>query len=74
MCAYMHHLHIHAPHGLPIPQKYNIYLVSLPSVLYETPGHNERSVMNQQFLLLFSEKRSFMKSTVQFHEKCNAFK
>ena len=45
--TYMHH---------QIPPKYNIYLVGLPSVLYETPGHNERSVLNQMFLLLFSEK------------------
>ena len=47
ICVYMHHLHIHAP------PNYNIYLVGLPSVLYETPGHNERSVLNQLILLLF---------------------
>ena len=88
MCAYMHHLHIHAPHA---PQNM-IYLVGLPSVLlwntrpkwdlcwiscfccfsgsfhekchfscekglssvlYERAGQNERSVLNQLFLLLF---------------------
>ena len=37
----------------------------LPSVLYETPGLNERSVLNQLFLLVFS---------VAFHEKHNAFR
>ena len=47
--TYMHH---------QIPPKCKIYPVGLPSVLYETPGHNERSVLNQVFLLLFSEKRS----------------
>ena len=50
MCVYMYHLHIHAPHA---PWKYKIYLVGLPSVLYERPSQNERSVLNQQFLLLF---------------------
>ena len=33
--TYIHH---------QIPPKYKIYLVGLPSVLYETPGQNERSV------------------------------
>ena len=42
--TYMHH---------EIPPKCKIYLVGLPSVLYETPGHNERSVLNQLFLSLF---------------------
>ena len=45
--TYMHHIHHQ------IPPKYKIYLVGLPSVLYETPGQNERSVLNQLFLLLF---------------------
>ena len=36
--TYMHHIHHQ------IPPKYKIYLVGLPSVLYETPGQNERSV------------------------------
>ena len=63
--TYMHH---------QIPPKYNIYLVDLLSVLYETPGHNERSVLNQMFLLLFSEKRSFMKSAALFSEKQNSMK
>ena len=42
--TYMHH---------QIPPKYKIYLVGPPSVLYERPGQNERSVLNQLFLLLF---------------------
>ena len=54
MCAYMHHIHIYAPPNThvhhQIPSKYKIYLVGLPSVLYETPGQNERSVLNQWFL------------------------
>ena len=53
MCVYMYHLHIHAPHTPPNTTKYKIYLVGLPSVLYKTPGHNERSVLNKVFLLLF---------------------
>ena len=46
--AYMHHIHHQ------IPPKYKIYLVGLPSVLYETPGQNEKiCVLNRLFLLLF---------------------
>ena len=49
MCTiytYMHHqTHVHHQ----IPPKYKIYPVGLPSVLYETPGPNERSVLNQLF-------------------------
>ena len=64
--TYMHH---------QIPPKYNIYLVGIPSVLYETPGQNERSVFNQMFLLLFTEKHNgfqwkvqLVKSIVPFSE------
>ena len=57
-----------------IPPICKIYPVSLPSVLYETLGHNERSVLNQVFLLLFSEKCSLMKSAVLFSEKRNSMK
>ena len=47
---YMHHqTHVHHQ----IPPKYKIYPVGLPSVLYEKPGPNERSVLNQLFLVLF---------------------
>ena len=52
MCVYMHHLHIHAPHAPWITTKYKIYLVDLPSVLYERSGQNETSVLNQLFLWL----------------------
>ena len=45
--TYMHHMHHQ------IPPKYKIYVVGLPSVLYERPGQNERSVLKQLFLLLF---------------------
>ena len=66
--TYMHHMHHQ------IPPKYNIYLVGLPSVLYETPGHNERSVLNLLFLLLFSEKHSaFQWKVHEKHEKHSAF-
>ena len=65
MCAYMHHIHIHAPPNThvhhQIPSKNKIYLVGLPSVLYETPGPNERSVLNQWFCSFsgaFHEKRN----------------
>ena len=47
ICTYMHHIHH------KIPPKYKIYLVGLPSVLYETLDQNERSVLNQLLLLLF---------------------
>ena len=73
MCVYMHHLHIHAPPNYQ--QKYNVYLVSLPSVLYETPGYNERSVLNQMFLLffrcflcIFNEKHHFHTKSATFNE------
>ena len=36
--TYMHHIHHQ------IPSKYKIYLVGLPSILYERPGQNERDV------------------------------
>ena len=75
--TYMHH---------QIPPKCKIYPVGLPSVLYETPGHNERSVLNQLSLFAFQWKvqRFSAKSTVswkvqcfswkvQLHEKCHAF-
>ena len=45
--TYMQHMHHQ------ITPKYKIYLVGLPSVLYERPSQNERSVLNQWFLLLF---------------------
>ena len=78
--TYMHHqTHVHHQ----IPPKYKIYPVGLPSVLYETPGPNERSVLNQLFLVLFivlfTFQVLFMKTamvfmkTATFHENHNAF-
>ena len=58
ICVYTCTIYTYRLHQ--IPPKYNIYKVGIPSVLYETPGHNERSVLNQMFLLLFSA----------FHKKC----
>ena len=63
----MHHMHCQ------ILPKDNIYLIGIPSVLYETPGHIERFVLYQLFLLLFSEKHSPFQWKVQFNEKHNAF-
>ena len=51
-----------------------IYLVGLPSVLYERPGQNERSVLNQLFLLFFMcFSVLFMKSTSLFIQKVPLF-
>ena len=52
-----------------IPPKCKIFLVGFPSVLYERPGHNERSVLNHLFLLLFSEKCNTFQWKAHFHEK-----
>ena len=80
MCTiytYMHHqTHVHHQ----IPPKYKIYPVGLPSVLYETPGPNEGSVLNQLFLVLFIVLFTFQVKTAMlftktaaFHENRNAF-
>ena len=68
---YMHH---------QIPQKNKICLVGLTSELYERSDQYERSLLNNMFYVLFSEKCStfqwkaqLMKSAVLFSEKCNAF-
>ena len=58
-----------------LSQKAALFTNGLPSVLYETPGLNERSVLNQLFLMIsgaFHMKSAmlFMKSTA-FHEKCH---
>ena len=53
--TYMHHLHHQ------IPPKYKIYLVGLPSVLYKTPGQNEKSVFWISCFCCFS---------CAFHRKC----
>ena len=66
---YMYHMH----HQVPL--KYNIYLVGLPSVLYERPCQNKRFVLNQLFLLLFrcfscafNKKCHFSYKSTSFHE------
>ena len=76
---------IHAPHAPTnthvhhqTSPKHKIYIVGLPSVLYETPGLNERSVLNQLFLLLFSvafhkKRNTFHIKSTAFREKRNAF-
>ena len=50
-----------------------IYQVGLPSALYERPGQNERSVLNQVFLLLFRCLKHifscFSRKAYAFHEK-----
>ena len=70
----MHHIHIHAPTNTHVHHqtspKHKIYIVGLPSVLYETPGLNERSVLNQLFLLVFGVAFHFSGA---FREKRNAF-
>ena len=60
----MHHIHHQ------IPPKYKIYLVGFSSVLYKTPGHNERSVLNQMFLLFFM---CFSEKVLVFMEKVPHF-
>ena len=53
--------------------KIKIYLVSIPSALYERPGQNERYVLNSALLLLF-RCFSYEKHILgAFHEKCIVF-
>ena len=55
------------------PPKIKIYLVSIPSALYERPGQNERCVLNSALLLLF-RCFSYEKHILgAFHEKCRCF-
>ena len=67
MCVYIYH---------QISPKYNIYLVGLPSVLYELPGQNERPVLNQTFCCFLDVFNAFhiifMKSAT-FHTKSGNF-
>ena len=60
--THMHHMHHQ------IPPNYKIYLVGLPSVLYERPSQNERFVLNQLFLLLFSAFHLLLMKRATFHE------
>ena len=57
-------------HQIP-PNK--IYLVGLPSVLYKTPGQNERSMLNQLFLLFFSVFMCFLQKVPVFIQKSMTF-
>ena len=64
--AHMQHMHHQ------IPPKYKIYLVGLPSVLYERADQNEISVLNQLFLLFLRFfSIVFMYFSRTFHEKCS---
>ena len=70
--TYMHH---------QIPPENKICLVDLTSVLYERPNQNERFLLNNMFLVLFSEMCSafqwnaqFMKCAVHFTEMCISLK
>ena len=69
ICVYICtiYTHIHHMHH-QIPPKYKIYLVGLPSVLYERPSQNERFVLNQLFLLLFSAFHLLLMKRATFHE------
>ena len=73
--TYMHH---------QIPPENKICLVALTSVLYERPNQNERFLLNNMFLVHFTEMRrafhwnvQFMKCAVHFtemhSEMCSAF-
>ena len=64
--TYMHHMHHQ------ISPKSKIYLVGLPSVLYEKPSQNERSVLNKLFFVafqvLFSAFHVLLMKSDTFHE------
>ena len=68
--TYMHH---------QIPPENKICLVDLTSVLYERPNQNERFLLNNMFLVHFTEMRSSVKCAVHFTEMpklaemCSAF-
>ena len=49
-------------------RKAALFTNGLPSVLYETPGLNERSVLNQLFLMISG---AFHMKSAAFHEKCH---
>ena len=68
---------IHVPFTHTCTTKYHqnmIYLVGLPSVLYERPGQNERSVLNQVLFTVFVVFQVlFMKSAPLFIQKVPLF-
>ena len=83
----------HGKHRVTIPCKWSfekrrfsrkvvLFTNGLPSVLYETPGLNERSVLNQLFLLvglskerpiLGDNRKAHSEKRCAFHEKRCAF-
>ena len=63
ICVYTYIIYTYMHHQIPTKM---IYLVDLPSVLYERPGQNKRPVLNQLFLLLFRYFRWFSQT---FHKK-----
>ena len=62
--TYMHH---------QIPPENKICLVDLTSVLYERPNQNERFLLNNMFLVHFSEMRRAFQWNAQFSEMHSAF-
>ena len=50
ICMYICTIYTYMHHHIPTKM---IYLVGLPSVLYERPGQNVKPVLNQMFLLFF---------------------
>ena len=64
ICVYTCTIYTYMHHHIPTKM---IYLVGLPSVLYERPGQNKRSLLNQLFLLFFSGV--FQSFSCTFHEK-----
>ena len=71
--TYVQHMNTCSPHASlntyvhhQTPSKIKIYLVSIPSALYERPGQNERYVLNSAVLLLF---RCFSQNCRCFSQK-----
>ena len=82
--TYVQHMNTCSPHASlntyvhhQTPPKIKIYLVSIPSALYERPCQNDRYVLNSAVLLLFRcfsyESTLFMKAQVLFTKSAGAF-
>ena len=80
ICVYTWTIYTYMHHHIPKNKK--IYLVGLPSVLYERPGQNERSVLNQgvfvvyqvlfiPFHVIFMKSTTFHAKSATFYEKKN---
>ena len=76
--TYMHHKYTCAPYASlnthvhhQTPPKIKIYLVGLPSALYDRPGQNERSCVESAVFVAFEVL--FMKSAWKAYEKCMLF-